>query len=115
LDRLRRGWPDVVARVSQHPPTRPLIVECRPIAVDGNVVTLGFPESKAFLREIAERRRTILEDSIGGFLGRAVAVRCVATNLDAYAPLPPDTESERLLVEARRIFADDLADVGEVS
>ena len=115
LEQLRRGWPDVVARISQHPPTRPLIVECRPIAVDGNVVTLGFPESKAFLREIAERRRSILEEGIGSLLGRAVAVRCVATNLDAFAALPADTESERLLAEARRIFADDLVDVGDVS
>ena len=37
------------------------------------------------------------------------------TNLDAYPPLADDADAERLLSEARRIFADDLADVGEVS
>ena len=28
-----------------------------PMAVDGNVVTLGFPEAKAFLKDVAERKR----------------------------------------------------------
>ncbi len=115
LDRLLAGWRELVAVLGQHPPTRALITECRPIAVDGNIVTLGFPESKAFLRDAAERRRSHLEDGIGKFLGRAVAVRCVATNLDAFAALPGDADGERLLVEARRIFGDDLADVGDVS
>ena len=52
-----------------------------PISVDGNVVTLGFPEGQAFLKDALERRRPMLEEGIGQFLGRAVAVRCVATNL----------------------------------
>jgi DNA polymerase-3 subunit gamma/tau len=115
LDRLLGQWPDVVSLLGQHPPTRALLAECRPIGVDANVVTLGFPESKAFLKDIAERRRTNLEEGIGRFLGRPVRVRCVATNLDALAPLPADGDADRLLNEARRIFADDLVDVGEVS
>jgi hypothetical protein len=48
-------------------------------------------------------------------LGRKIVVRCVVTNLDAYPPLDEGVDAERLLAEARRIFADDLADVGEVS
>ena len=50
----------------------------------------------------------------GKFLGRPVVVRCVATNLDLIAPLSEDEASRRILAEARRIFADDLADVSEV-
>ncbi len=115
LDRLLAEWRDLVAQLGQHPPTRALIAECRPISVDGNVVTLGFPETKAFLKDIAERRRAYLEEGIGRFLGRPVAVRCVATNLDRFAPLPGDSDGDRLVTEARRIFADDLVDVGEVS
>ena len=113
LDRLVAGWADVVASV--RPATRAVITECRPMAVDGNIVTLGFPEAKAFLKDVAERKRPDLEAAVGGFLGRAVAVRCVATNLDLVAPLPGDDEGNLILAEARRIFADDLADVGEVS
>ena len=108
-----------MAAISQHPPTKPLIAACRPIAVDGNIVTLGFPEGMAFLRDVAERRRGILEEGVGRFLGRQVNVRCVATNLELAAPEPAgqdggDGTESRLLAEARRIFADDMLDVGEV-
>jgi DNA polymerase-3 subunit gamma/tau len=107
LARLRDGWPTIVASVQ--PAVRAVINECRPMGVEGNVVTLGFPESKAFLKDVAERRRPELEAAIGGFLGRDVAVRTVATNLELVPPAADD-----LVAEARRIFADDLADVGEV-
>jgi DNA polymerase-3 subunit gamma/tau len=110
---LRDRWPDIVARISAHPPTRPLIVACRPVSVDGAVVTLGFPEDKAFLQAVAERRRGVLEEGIGAVLGRAVAVRCVATNLDL-VPEIADDEAEFLLAEARRIFGDDVSDAAEV-
>jgi DNA polymerase-3 subunit gamma/tau len=108
---LRDQWPEIVAYIAQHPPTKPLISACRPIAVDGRTVTLGFPEGRAFLMDVAERRRSNLEDGIGHFLGYPVAVRCVATNLDASADLG---DAARIIDEARRIFADDIVDVGEV-
>jgi DNA polymerase-3 subunit gamma/tau len=113
LWRLRELWPQIVAHISAHPPTRPLIVACRPIAVEGNVVTLGFPEDQAFLKDVAARRRPNLESGIAHFLGRPVNVRCVATNLEA-GPGATDGDAAYLLAEARRIFADDLVDPGEV-
>jgi hypothetical protein len=82
--------------------------------VDGTVVTLGFPEGMAFLADVAERRRANLEEGIARYLGHPVAVRCVATNLDITGVDPGATDGERLLVEARRIFADDLVEVAEV-
>ena len=103
------AWPDIVKAVS--PATRAVLTECRPIAIDGNVVTLGFPEAKAFLKDHAERRRSDVEAAIGGHLGREVSVRTVATNIEV-APL---AASDDLVAEARRIFADDLVDVGEVT
>jgi hypothetical protein len=109
VERLVAAWPDIVKAVS--PATRAVLTECRPIAVDGNVVTLGFPEAKAFLKDHAERRRTDVEGAIGGHLGRPVSVRTVATNIEV-APL---AATDDLVAEARRIFADDLVDVGEVS
>ena len=114
LGRLRELWPQIVAHISAHPPTRPLIVACQPIAVDGGVVTLGFPEDQAFLKDVAVRRRPNLESGIALFVGRPVNVRCVATNLDTLAPGPNDAEGAYLLAEARRIFADDIVDLGEV-
>jgi DNA polymerase-3 subunit gamma/tau len=109
VDRLVGDWAAIVKAVS--PATRAVLAECRPIAVDGNVVTLGFPEAKGFLKDHAERKRSDLETAIGGYLGRPVSVRAVATNLEIAAP----GSSDDLVAEARRIFADDLVDVGEVS
>jgi hypothetical protein len=114
LERLRVVWPDVVTHISAHPPTRPLIVACRPISVDGSIVTLGFPEDQAFLKDVAIRRRPNLEAGIARFLGHEVTVRCIATNLDTAGVGGGDVDAALLLAEARRIFADDLVDPGEV-
>jgi DNA polymerase III subunit gamma/tau len=114
LDVLRERWPEIVARISAHPPTKPLIVVCRPISVEDGIVTLGFPEDKAFLRQVAERRKAVLEDNISAVLGRPVGVRCVATNIDVVPELPSDQDAAWILAEAQRIFGDDAADAAEV-
>ncbi len=109
LDELLAAWPAIVERLSAHPPTKPLILKCRPVAVDGAIVTLGFPEEQAFLKEQAERRRPGIEAGIAEVVGHPVTVRCVVANVE----LAPS--SDDLVAEARRIFAEELADVGEVS
>lgn len=109
---LLAGWAAIVA--STGPSTKAVISECRPLSVDGNAVVLGFPEAKGFLKEVAERKRPEIEAAIGEVLGRAVAVRSIATNIDV-APIASDTDAAFVLAEARRIFADDLVDVTEVS
>jgi DNA polymerase-3 subunit gamma/tau len=115
LDKVRALWPEIVSLISQNPPAKPLIAACRPISVEGNIVTLGFPEGQAFLKDALERRRPLLEDGIGTILGRPVNVRCVATNLELVPPVPGDADAAFVLAEARRIFGEDLVDVGEVS
>ena len=114
IDELRVAWPAIVAALSQSPPIKPLIAACRPVSIDGAIVTLGFPEDQAFLKDALERRRAVLEEGIGRVLGRPVNVRCVATNLE-HVPAVPLGEAADLISEARRIFADDLVDVGDVS
>ncbi len=115
LAELHGHWTSIVADLSQQPAVKPLILACRPIAVDDHAITLGFPEHQSFLKDALERRRTAVEAGIASRLGRPVNVRFVATNVELLPPLPEDAESARLLVEAKRIFADDLVDVGEVS
>ncbi len=110
---LLERWAEVVEVVSKSPPTKPLIVACRPVSVDGSVVTLGFPERQSFFKDVAERRRAILEDGVGRVLGMPVTVRCVAANVEV-SPLPEDPDSTRLLTEFRRIYGDDVVDVGDV-
>ena len=113
MDQLLAAWPAIVTQLSAHPPTRPLVIACRPVAVDGAIVTLGFPEEQAFLKDAAERRRSAIEAGIAAVLGHPVNVRCVVANIEVAAPGPAD--AEYVLAEARRIFADDIADVGEIS
>jgi DNA polymerase-3 subunit gamma/tau len=110
LDALLAAWPAIVEHLSAHPPTKPLILRCRPVAVDGAIVTLGFPEEQAFLKEQAERRRSGIEAGIAAVVGHPVTVHWVVANVELAA-----AGSDDLVAEARRIFADDLADVGEVS
>jgi DNA polymerase III subunit gamma/tau len=113
LQVLLERWAEIVEVISKNPPTRPLIVACRPVGVDGNVVTLGFPEAQSFFKDVAERRRAILEDGVSRVLGIPVSVRCVAANVEV-APLPADPDSDRLLTEFKRIYGDDAPDVGNV-
>jgi len=113
LDELLAAWPAIVAALSAHPPTKPLVIACRPVAVEGNIVTLGFPEEQAFLKDAAERRRTAIEAGIGTVLGRTVGVRCVVANVEVAAPASMD--AAYVLAEARRIFAEDIVDVGDVN
>jgi hypothetical protein len=113
LDELLAAWPAIVAQLSEHPPTRPLVIACRPVGMDGAIVTLGFPEEQAFLKDHAERRRPVFEAGISSVLGRPVTVHCVVANIEVAAPGPAD--AAYVLAEARRIFADDIVDIGDVS
>ena len=113
LQLLLERWPEIVEVISKSPPTRPLIVACRPVSVDGSVVTLGFPEAQSFFKDVADRRRPILEDGVSRVLGMPVSVRCVAANVEV-APLPEGPDSSRLLTEFKRIYGDDAVDVGDV-
>jgi hypothetical protein len=112
LQALLDAWSQVVDRIGQNPANKPLIAACRPVEVHDATIVLGFPESKAFLRDAAERKRSVFEAEIGHVLGRAVAVRCVTTNIEI---APADaTASDDLVAQAKRIFEGELLDVAEV-
>ncbi len=113
LQFLLERWAEIVEVISKSPPTKPLILACRPVGVEGAVVTLGFPEAQSFFKDVAERRRAILEDGVSRVLGMPVSVRCVAANVEVSA-LPEDPDGTRLLSEFRRIYGDDIVDVGDV-
>jgi DNA polymerase-3 subunit gamma/tau len=114
LERVRTGWPAIVAALSRTPLLRPLVEACRPVRLEGRMVVLGFPEDKAFLREKAEQRHAAFEEAIGGVVGTDVGIRCVSTNLEALPPLPHEAIGRENLDVARRVFAGDLADASDV-
>ena len=54
---------------------------------DGVATVVGFPEDQAFMRDIAERKRRVLEEGIASVMGRHLAVRCVVANLELVEPV----------------------------
>jgi DNA polymerase-3 subunit gamma/tau len=113
LDRIVAAWPDIVTVLSRQPAIKQLILTCRPVALDGTIVTLGYPEEQAFLRDHAERKKEGIEAGIREVIGHDVGVRCVVANIEV-APAVAGGEDGFLMSEARRIFGDDLADVVEI-
>ena len=113
LDRIVAAWPAIVTVLSHQPAIKQLILTCRPVALDGIIVTLGYPEEQAFLREIAERKKANIEAGIREVIGHDVGVRCIVANIEVPAPAS-SSDDGFLMAEARRIFGDDLADVVEI-
>jgi DNA polymerase-3 subunit gamma/tau len=109
---IRAAWPEIVAAIARNPANRPLVTSCRPVEVRDGFIVLGFPEDQAFLRDIAERKRSIIEAGIASVVGRPVAVRCVVTNLELVAPV--DTGEGDLFAQARRIFDGELAGIEDI-
>ena len=107
------AWPEIVDQLSAAPADQAAHPACRPVAVDGAIVTLGFPEEQAFLKDApSAAARTSRPAS-----PRPRAIRSPSAASSTNVELPRRRRRRRhdLVAEARRIFADDLVDVGEVS
>ena len=117
---LRSRWGDVVERAA--PAIKPLLRECRPIAVDGVRVTLAFPEERSFMRAKAATRAPAIEQLLSAVLGGSWAIECVASNVElepltvaeAVVSSPGDTEGLALLEGVLRITGCELVDAPEV-
>ena len=112
ISAIRSAWPQIVAAIARNPANRPLVASCRPVEIRDGFIVLGFPEDQAFLRDIAERKRTVIEAGITSVVGRPVAVRCVVTNLELVAPV--DGGEGDLVAQARRIFDGELAGIEDI-
>jgi len=117
---LRSRWGDVVERAA--PAIKPLLRECRPIAVDGVRVTLAFPEERSFMRAKAATRAPAIEQLLSAVLGGSWAIECVASNVElepltvaeAVVSSPGDTDGLALLEGVLRITGGELVDAPEV-
>jgi DNA polymerase-3 subunit gamma/tau len=117
---LRSRWGDVVERAA--PAIKPLLRECRPIAVDGVRLTLAFPEERSFMRAKAATRAPAIEQLLSAVLGGSWAIECVASNVElepltvaeAVVSSPGDTEGLALLEGVLRITGGELVDAPEV-
>jgi DNA polymerase-3 subunit gamma/tau len=117
---IRARWAEVVGSAS--PAIKPLLSECRPVALDGARLTLAFPEERGFMREKARTRAEAIEQLLGGVLGGSWAVECVASNVElepltlqqAVAADPSDPDGQALLEGVLRITGGELVDAPEV-
>jgi DNA polymerase-3 subunit gamma/tau len=120
LGGLRSRWGEVVERAA--PAIKPLLRECRPIAVDGVRVTLAFPEERSFMRAKAATRTPAIEQLLSTVLGGSWAIECVASNVElepltvaqAVVSNPDDSQGLALLEGVLRITGGELVDAPEV-
>ncbi|HEY8179675.1 MAG TPA: DNA polymerase III subunit gamma/tau [Candidatus Limnocylindria bacterium] len=117
---IRARWAEVVAAAS--PALRPLLSECRPVALDGARLTLAFPEERGFMREKVTNRAGSIEQRLVTVLGGSWAVDCIASNVElepltvqqAVASDPGDPDAQALLEGVLRITGGELVDAPEV-
>ena len=118
---IRARWAEVIASAS--PAIKPLLSECRPVALDGARLTLAFPEERGFMREKARTRAGSIEQLLATVLGGSWAVECIASNVEleplsvqqAVAANPADPDGQALLEGVLRITGGELVDAPEVN
>ena len=96
LDAVRTRWAEVIDRAA--PAIKPLLRECRPVALSGARLTLAFPEERGFMREKTATRSPAIEQLLVTIFGGTWAIDCIATNVEleplsiaaAVAPDPDD-------------------------
>jgi DNA polymerase III subunit gamma/tau len=117
---LRARWAEVIEHAT--PAIKPLLRECRPVALDGARLTLAFPEERGFMREKAATKAQVIEELLGSMLGGSWAIDCIASNVElepltvaqAVAADPQDANGAALLEGVLRITGGELVDVPEV-
>jgi DNA polymerase-3 subunit gamma/tau len=113
-------WADVIERAA--PAIKPLLRECRPVALDGVRLTLAFPEERRFMREKASTRSAAIEQLLAEVLSGTWAVDCITSNVEleplsvaqAVADDPTDPDGQALLEGVLRITGGELVDVRDV-
>jgi hypothetical protein len=117
---VRERWAEIIEKAP--PALKPLLRECRPVAVNGARITLGFPEERGFMREKVTTRAAAIEQLLSSILGGSWAIECVATNVElepltveaAVASDPDDPEGRALLEGVLRVTGGELVDVPDV-
>ena len=120
VDEVRARWAEVVERAT--PVIKPLLRECRPVALTGARLTLAFPEGREFMRSRIAGRAGAIEQLLASIFGGSFAVECVASNVEleplsieqAIGADPEDPEAKALLEGVLKVTGGELVDVRDV-
>ena len=89
LEAVKKNWPTMVSNLGEQDKNLPpLLAMCKPLAVEGNAVVLGFdyPVLRDKFREKAQAVEMVAEE-ISSLMGHKCIVRCVVTS--EYSPRAP--------------------------
>ncbi|HLF02110.1 MAG TPA: hypothetical protein VI547_09055, partial [Anaerolineales bacterium] len=95
-------WKQIVAASKKHHTSLPALLEwCRPVNVEGDLVTLGF-QNDVLLQKAGEGDRRIgIEKAIADVLGVPVKLKCIVNS--AEIALPPEVDSNGVVAEAVKL------------
>ena len=102
LERIQELWPAVAEAVTaENEMLGTAVGAARPVALDGERLTVAFPPNAAFVKKKAEQHRELVAQALRGLTGAALAVTYELRE-DA-APVPPATLDEDELIERLRV------------
>jgi DNA polymerase-3 subunit gamma/tau len=100
FDRIQALWPAVADAVcEQNAMVGALVGQARPTGLEGDVLTVAFPEDAAFSKKKAEANRELVTDALRGLTGQAIGVAYELAPTPEGAPTPL---SEAELIERLR-------------
>jgi len=84
---------------------------CKPVAVEGDVVVLGFTHNFHRSKVEEERNKQVIEDALSSLIGQRYHVRCVLAQQERTARTPQRSASEsvggKATPAAEQIIAED--------
>nr|HID13663.1 DNA polymerase III subunit gamma/tau [Anaerolineae bacterium] len=107
---LRRRWPELLNALRPHNlALEALMRSCEPVAIEGNVVVLGFAHNFHRSKVEEEQNKRIVEDALSSLIGQQCRVRCILAHRERAATRSPRSKpvSAKAVSPAEQIIAED--------
>ena len=105
LTELLAQWDKICDRSKVHHYTLPALLDwCRPVAVEGELLTLGFKKEFALSKVDSEEMRPLLEAAVADVIGQNLRVKCVRRDVDTAVDLP-DVDEEGVVAMGVKLGA----------
>jgi DNA polymerase-3 subunit gamma/tau len=94
-ENLRTQWPEFLnALRPRNLSLEALMRSCEPVAVEGDVVLLGFTHNFHRSKVEEQHNKQLVEDVLSGLVGQRCSVRCVLAGQERAAPSPQRAQAE---------------------